>query len=160
LATACNPSAIRCRLLRTLQVQSAPHRRLRPSVRLFARSVPAARRGGHGLHRRVQIALLRQPQDDQSDRHRAARASAGFLAPAWPRRLAWSALTSLPLGGVCFRALELQAWGAERPRGSVMANPKHGDDIVLIAGGGIGGLATALTLHQVGIPSVVLEGVR
>ena len=41
-----------------------------------------------------------------------------------------------------------------------MANSKHGDDVVLIAGGGIGGLATALTLHQVGIPSVVLEGVR
>jgi len=31
---------------------------------------------------------------------------------------------------------------------------------VLIAGGGLGGLATALTLHQIGVPSVVLEGVR
>jgi 2-polyprenyl-6-methoxyphenol hydroxylase-like FAD-dependent oxidoreductase len=34
------------------------------------------------------------------------------------------------------------------------------DDVVLIAGGGIGGLATALTLHQVGVPCVVLEAVR
>ena len=31
---------------------------------------------------------------------------------------------------------------------------------VLIAGGGIGGLATALTLHQIGVPCVILEGVR
>ena len=30
---------------------------------------------------------------------------------------------------------------------------------VLIAGGGIGGMATALTLHQVGVPCVVLEAV-
>jgi 5-methylphenazine-1-carboxylate 1-monooxygenase len=34
------------------------------------------------------------------------------------------------------------------------------DDLVIIAGGGIGGLATALTLHQIGVQSVVLEGVR
>jgi 2-polyprenyl-6-methoxyphenol hydroxylase-like FAD-dependent oxidoreductase len=31
---------------------------------------------------------------------------------------------------------------------------------VLIAGGGIGGLATALTLHQIGVPCTVLEAVR
>jgi 5-methylphenazine-1-carboxylate 1-monooxygenase len=31
---------------------------------------------------------------------------------------------------------------------------------VLIAGGGIGGMATALTLHQIGVPCVVLESVR
>ena len=31
---------------------------------------------------------------------------------------------------------------------------------ILIAGGGIGGLATALTLHQIGVPCVVLESVR
>src|SRR3954466_6930024 len=31
---------------------------------------------------------------------------------------------------------------------------------VLIAGGGIGGLATALTLHQVGVPCVVFEAAR
>ena len=31
---------------------------------------------------------------------------------------------------------------------------------VIIAGGGIGGLATALTLHQIGVPCVVLESVR
>jgi 5-methylphenazine-1-carboxylate 1-monooxygenase len=36
-----------------------------------------------------------------------------------------------------------------------MADPR-----VLIAGGGIGGLATALTLHQIGVPCVVLESVR
>ena len=30
---------------------------------------------------------------------------------------------------------------------------------VLIAGGGIGGLCTALTLHQIGVPCVVLEAV-
>ena len=30
---------------------------------------------------------------------------------------------------------------------------------VLIAGGGIGGLATALTLHQIGVPCKVLESV-
>jgi 2-polyprenyl-6-methoxyphenol hydroxylase-like FAD-dependent oxidoreductase len=32
--------------------------------------------------------------------------------------------------------------------------------LVLIAGGGIGGLATALTLHQIGLPCVVLEAVQ
>ena len=31
---------------------------------------------------------------------------------------------------------------------------------VVIAGGGIGGLATALTLHQIGVPCVVFEAVR
>ena len=31
---------------------------------------------------------------------------------------------------------------------------------VLIAGGGIGGLAAALTLHQIGVPCVVYEAVR
>ncbi len=31
---------------------------------------------------------------------------------------------------------------------------------VIIAGGGIGGLATALTLHQIGVPCVVFEAVR
>ena len=33
-------------------------------------------------------------------------------------------------------------------------------DQVIIAGGGIAGLAMALTLHQIGVPCVVLEGVR
>ena len=33
-------------------------------------------------------------------------------------------------------------------------------DNVVIAGGGIGGLATALTLHQIGVPCIVLEAVR
>jgi 2-polyprenyl-6-methoxyphenol hydroxylase-like FAD-dependent oxidoreductase len=31
---------------------------------------------------------------------------------------------------------------------------------VVIAGGGIGGLATALTLHQIGVPCLILESVR
>src|SRR5215813_10772294 len=31
---------------------------------------------------------------------------------------------------------------------------------VIIAGGGIGGLATALTLHQIGVPAMVFEAVR
>jgi 2-polyprenyl-6-methoxyphenol hydroxylase-like FAD-dependent oxidoreductase len=31
---------------------------------------------------------------------------------------------------------------------------------VVIAGGGIGGLATALTLHQIGVPSLILESAR
>ncbi len=34
------------------------------------------------------------------------------------------------------------------------------DDRVIIAGGGIGGLAAALTLHQIGVRSVVFEAVR
>lgn len=34
------------------------------------------------------------------------------------------------------------------------------DNLVIIAGGGIGGLATALTLQQIGVPFVVYEAVR
>jgi len=34
------------------------------------------------------------------------------------------------------------------------------NDRVIIAGGGIGGLATALTLHQIGVPCVVFEAAR
>ncbi len=34
------------------------------------------------------------------------------------------------------------------------------DNPVIVAGGGIGGLATALTLHQIGVPCVVFEAVR
>jgi 2-polyprenyl-6-methoxyphenol hydroxylase-like FAD-dependent oxidoreductase len=34
------------------------------------------------------------------------------------------------------------------------------DNLVIVAGGGIGGLATALTLHQIGVPCVVFEAVR
>jgi 2-polyprenyl-6-methoxyphenol hydroxylase-like FAD-dependent oxidoreductase len=34
------------------------------------------------------------------------------------------------------------------------------DSAVIIAGGGIGGLATALTLHQIGVPCIVFEAVR
>src|SRR5262245_18567291 len=33
------------------------------------------------------------------------------------------------------------------------------DSLVIIAGGGIGGLATALTLHQIGVPCIVIEAV-
>jgi len=34
------------------------------------------------------------------------------------------------------------------------------DDRVIIAGGGLGGLATALTLHQIGVPCIVYEAAR
>jgi 2-polyprenyl-6-methoxyphenol hydroxylase-like FAD-dependent oxidoreductase len=34
------------------------------------------------------------------------------------------------------------------------------DNPIIIAGGGIGGLATALTLHQIGVPCLVFEAVR
>jgi 5-methylphenazine-1-carboxylate 1-monooxygenase len=34
------------------------------------------------------------------------------------------------------------------------------DNLVIIAGGGIGGLATGLTLHQIGVPCIVFEAVR
>ena len=34
------------------------------------------------------------------------------------------------------------------------------DKVVIVAGGGIGGLATALTLHQIGVRCVVFEAVR
>src|SRR4051795_8397433 len=42
------------------------------------------------------------------------------------------------------------------------ATPREGmtDRPVLIAGGGIGGLATALTLHQIGVPCLVFEAAR
>ena len=38
-------------------------------------------------------------------------------------------------------------------------NPTHATAPVLIAGGGNGGMAAALTLHQIGVPCVVLEAV-
>jgi 2-polyprenyl-6-methoxyphenol hydroxylase-like FAD-dependent oxidoreductase len=38
--------------------------------------------------------------------------------------------------------------------------PRVTNDTVLIAGGGIGGLATALTLHQIGVPCAVFESAR
>src|SRR5689334_6199082 len=34
------------------------------------------------------------------------------------------------------------------------------DSAVVVAGGGIGGLATALTLHQIGVPCIVFESAR
>lgn len=34
------------------------------------------------------------------------------------------------------------------------------NNLVIIAGGGIGGLATAMTLHQIGVPCIVFEAVR
>ncbi|MBQ0932999.1 flavin-dependent oxidoreductase [Ideonella alba] len=42
---------------------------------------------------------------------------------------------------------------------SADAAPSSSHRPVLIAGGGIGGMATALTLHQIGVPCVVLESV-
>ena len=41
----------------------------------------------------------------------------------------------------------------------VMSN-RETREPVIIAGGGIGGLATALTLHQIGVPCIVFEAVR
>src|ERR1043165_5486728 len=38
--------------------------------------------------------------------------------------------------------------------------PPVTDRPALIAGGGIGGLATALTLHQIGVPCIVFEAAR
>jgi 2-polyprenyl-6-methoxyphenol hydroxylase-like FAD-dependent oxidoreductase len=51
------------------------------------------------------------------------------------------------------------AVGSERGGRRVMSN-RSTHDPVIIAGGGIGGLATALTLHQIGVPCVVYEAVR
>ena len=47
---------------------------------------------------------------------------------------------------------------AEKFRRKTMTNSKNVAP-VLIAGGGIGGLAVALTLHQIGVPCLVLESV-
>ena len=41
-----------------------------------------------------------------------------------------------------------------------MTRDSSTDDRVIIAGGGIGGLAAALTLHQIGVPCIVFEAVR
>ena len=40
------------------------------------------------------------------------------------------------------------------------SNEPRSEHRVIIAGGGIGGLAMALTLHQIGVPCVVYEAVR
>ena len=45
-----------------------------------------------------------------------------------------------------------------RPFGQI--GPSVTNSVVIIAGGGIGGLATALTLHQIGVPCLVFEAVR
>jgi 2-polyprenyl-6-methoxyphenol hydroxylase-like FAD-dependent oxidoreductase len=37
---------------------------------------------------------------------------------------------------------------------------KSSSNLVIIAGGGIGGLVAALTLHQIGVPCIVFEAVR
>ena len=44
--------------------------------------------------------------------------------------------------------------------GAAEQNPAHNGSSSNIAGGGIGGLATALTLHQIGVPAIVFEAVR
>src|SRR6185437_13908722 len=51
-----------------------------------------------------------------------------------------------------------EAWSRTR-LASMMARSMS-DTPVIIAGAGIGGLATALTLHQIGVPCSVLESVR
>ena len=51
-------------------------------VELHARALSVAGRRRDGRYRAVQAALLRQPQDHQSDRHRAGRAGARFQPAA------------------------------------------------------------------------------
>ena len=51
--------------------------------------------------------------------------------------------------------MRLGAHAGERARAQSLSSRP-----VLVAGGGIGGLATALTLHQIGVPCQVLESVR
>ena len=72
-------------LLRPLQVQPAPHRRLSEPVELSARPLPGAGRRRDRRTRPHQAALLRQPRHDQSDRHRAARAGARLRRAARSR---------------------------------------------------------------------------
>ena len=60
------------------KTQPAPHRGLSEPVELSARALPVARRRRHGEHRSHQAALLHEHAAHQSDRHRAARACAGF----------------------------------------------------------------------------------
>src|SRR5438270_9300828 len=49
---------------------------------------------------------------------------------------------------------------ASPARSGATSRERMTDRPVIIAGGGIGGLATALTLHQIGVPCVVHEAVR
>src|SRR5258707_7533418 len=48
----------------------------------------------------------------------------------------------------------------DNPGMSAAASHNKPSRPVLIAGGGIGGMATALTLHQIGVPCIVFESVR
>src|SRR5438270_4107162 len=49
---------------------------------------------------------------------------------------------------------------ASPARSGATSRERMTDMPVIIAGGGIGGLATALTLHQIGVPCVVFEAAR
>jgi putative glutathione S-transferase len=80
-------------LCRPLQVQHPPHRRLSEPAGLFARSLPGAGDQGDRQHRAHQGSLLSQPQDHQSDRHRARWSAARSRSPAWPRRTRGSLIT-------------------------------------------------------------------
>ena len=90
--------ALRCGLLRPLQMQSAPHRRLSQSFELPARPLPAARHRRDREHGPHQAALLRQPAQREPDRHRAARAAARFPGAARPQPI-WR-LTTPDLRGL------------------------------------------------------------
>ena len=82
LAAVHHAAAVRCGLLRAVQVQPAPHRGLSEPVELSARALPGAGRRRDGEHRSHQAALLHEHAAHQSERHRAARAGAGFRGGA------------------------------------------------------------------------------
>ena len=87
LAAVHDARSLRRGLLRPLQVQPAPHRRLSQSLELSARPLPAGRHRRDREHGPYQAALLRQPAPREPDRHRAARAGARFLRAARPRQV-------------------------------------------------------------------------
>ena len=82
LAAVRHAGALRCRLLRAVQVQSAPAERLSEPVELPARSLFRAGRRRDGRPRAHQARLLPQAAGPQPERRRAARAGARFLRAA------------------------------------------------------------------------------